>query len=265
MKTMFAPAARVRLAMLACVAALPQVASAEIITWGTAQAVSGTSDVQTQGTLFAGFNVGAAGVSGTTVNTVPFTAFPFPTNYTTRTSGTISSVFFQETAIFSRLVSSNAGTSGSAPYSGLPSDYKTLLSSYGYSDSALTLQVSIGGLAIGQNYLIQVWSSVSNQTFPFGTTRFSGQGDSGHFVDLSANTTSQAGGVGQYAVGTFTAAGSTLVVEMNGQSGALPVINALQIRAVPEPSTYVLAGVGAAALALARCRNRRRAPRWTAC
>lgn len=239
--------------IVAMALASPQFAFAAVvspITWEAAHNISGDSDVRTTGSLVVAFNVGATGVSGTTVNTVPFAAFAFPAPLS-QTSGTISNVSFHETATNFYLFGNNSAGSGLAPFSGLPSAYKTLLSSYGYSDSPATLQITVGGLTTNQQYLIQAWSSVSS-TGLSGTTRFSGLNNSGSYVDLISNTTSTTGGFGQYAVGTFTATGSTLVLELNGQSNALPVINALQIRAVPEPSTYVLAAIGACIAGLMR-------------
>lgn len=235
-----------------------------VITWESAQNISGDSDVRTTGSLVVAFNLGADGVEATTVNTVPFAAFPFPPNYSTQTSGTIDSVFFHETFFEGQLYSDNSAGSSSAPFSGLSPEYRTLLSSYGASNTALTLQLNMSGLTRGQDYLVQVWSNFSF----FGRNngmRVSGEDDSDNFVDLLANTTTSPGGLGQYAVGTFTAENPTLVLDLNGSSGAfLPTINAFQVRAVPEPSTYVLAGIGAALVGVARCRNRGRFTRWTA-
>lgn len=269
MKTMPTLAIRACRCLPATVLALalagaPTVAFAEVfnaITWESAHTISSDSDVRTTGSLVVAFSVGAKGVvTGTTVNTVPFAAFGWDGGY--QTSDTISNVFFHETDPNLTLAPGNTG-SGSLPFSGLSSAYRSLLSECGQSVGDQTLQINVGGLTPGQQYLIQAWSSDATG-FQIGTTRYSGLGDSGSYVDLLDNVNSAAGGLGQYAVGTFTAASSTLVLELNGQSGALPLVNAFQVRAVPEPSTYVLAGIGAALVGVARCRNRGRFARWTA-
>ena len=242
---------------------MPQFASAEVvntITWESAHNISSDSDVRTRGSLVVAFSVGGRGVvTGTTVNTVPFAAFPWDGGK--QTSDTISNVFFHETDPNLELAPAITG-SIYLPFSGLSSAYRSLLSGCGQSVGYETLQINVGGLIPGQQYLIQAWSSDANG-YQIGTTRFSGLGDSGSYVDLLDNVNSAAGGLGQYAVGTFTAASSTLVLELNGRGGALPLVNAFQIRAVPEPSTYVLAGIGAAVAGLMRWGSRGRFTRWT--
>lgn len=231
------------------------------ITWESAQNISGDSDVRTDGSLVVAFNVGDPGVSGTTVNTVPFAPFSFPGTLTDQTSATISNVFFHETANSYALSSSNDAGFAAAPFSNLSPEYQALLSSFGSSEYFNTLQVSIGGLTPGQDYLLQVWSSISN-TNAGVSTRVSGEYDSGNFVDLLTNTTNANGGLGQYVVGTFTADTATLVLELNGVSN--PYISAFQVRvvSVPEPSSLALAGIGAALAGMAVWR--RRFARWTA-
>ena len=48
------------------------------ITWGSATNISGNSDVSTSGTLMYAYNIGGAGVSSATVNTVTFASYAFP-------------------------------------------------------------------------------------------------------------------------------------------------------------------------------------------
>ena len=56
-------------------------------------------------------------------------------------------------------------------------------------------------------------------------------------MTLDANTTNTVGGVGQYAIGTFTASGTTQPFILSETGGGFnPLINALQVRAVPEPA-----------------------------
>jgi hypothetical protein len=90
-------------------------------------------------------------------------------------------------------------------------------------------------------------------------------------VTLSANTSgSQSGpgpgvdgGIGQYAVGTFTADSTSLSITFNGPAltSSQPLINGFQLRtvAVPEPSTYAMALAGLACGGSVVFRRRKRA------
>jgi len=76
-------------------------------------------------------------------------------------------------------------------------------------------------------------------------------GGPGLFVNTSATSTSTgAGGVGQFVTGTFTADATTQTISTFGgaansaTSGYRNQPSAIQIRAVPEPSTLALASLG---------------------
>jgi hypothetical protein len=77
-------------------------------------------------------------------------------------------------------------------------------------------------------------------------------------VTLDANTTNTVGGLGQFAIGTFTASGTTQAFLLSEPGGDFnPLINALQVRAVPEPSLTLLGCAVAAAGGLALRRRSR--------
>jgi hypothetical protein len=77
-------------------------------------------------------------------------------------------------------------------------------------------------------------------------------------VTLDSNTSDAAGGLGQYAVGTFTAERSSVRFELEGTTGN-PLISAVQLRevsAIPEPGSVVtFAALGAVGVWVRRRRK----------
>jgi len=240
------------------------IASAAPIVWGSPQTVSGDADVSTAGTTVYAYNLGASGVASTTVNGVTFLPFVFPAANSFIDTATTGSVTFRETP--GALTSfSNLGTvTGS--YSGLSSAYKALLD-YGGSATLLpTISGTLGGLTNGQQYQIQLWASNAALTpGAFGTTMDATVVDATtNSVTLDTNTTNTAGGLGQYVIGTFTANGTTQVFTLDGSPtggdfSKSPLINGFQVRAVPEPTTCVMALAGLACGGVSMWRRRMRA------
>jgi hypothetical protein len=219
-------------------------------TWGAAQNITGDSDVSTLGSLLYAYNIGASGVAGTTVNTVPFTAFVFPE--LTSNTATMGDVTFTENP--SNLNAYNFLGSGSGSFAALSSGYQALLGSGGSAGAPTTITVELGGLTTGQDYLVQWWSNVSVLSGgTFQQTIASGNPSS---VTLDSNPTYTEGALGQYVIGTFTAISPFATFDLSGTGigEAFPLINAIQVRnitsaAVPEPgqvaaSILLLAGIG---------------------
>jgi hypothetical protein len=73
---------------------------------------------------------------------------------------------------------------------------------------------------------------------------------------LDYNTTEAVGGVGQFAIGTFTADSTSQVLGFSSPTET-PQLNGLSLRvtAVPEPSTYALVLGGILNLSLIRRRR----------
>lgn len=201
-------------------------ADAATITWGSATTVLGDTDVNTEGTLFQAANFAG---NTSTVNGVVFTAFSGTSN------GNIAINWGQEFA-------TNFG-SGQNPFFTLSSDYQELLRSGGI----FATNVTISGLLIGTEYLIQYWANDSRIQGAGRTMLVGG-------VTLDLNDTDANGGVGQWVSGTFTADGSTQSFTLaDGTSHTYS--NAMQVRVVPEPST--LAGLGIIGTGLAAVIRRR--------
>jgi hypothetical protein len=123
--------------------------------------------------------------------------------------------------------------------------------------------VTLGGLTNGQQYSVQWWAS--DATLAFGDSVTTATGVSN--VSLDSNTNNASGGVGQYAVGTFTASGTAQTFDLTG-AGGVPIINGLQVRTyaspgptpIPEVDPGLAGGAVAVVIAVLALRDRRRRP-----
>ena len=236
---------------LAGVLALAATGHAASITWGAATPISGDADVLDTGTVVGAFNPGPAGVPSTTVNGVTFAPFEVPTD-----NAVASTTVGDFTFTYSKRNADSSFGSSSAPFSALPDpSYQTLLQSATGDVMGTGMTLTMNGLTPGQDYVFQWWSNDSglNHVPAHSTTATSGTA-----VTLSDNTAGSAGGLGEYAIGTFTADGPSEAVTFTGVGIAVPLVNAFQLQeaAIPEPSTWTMLAAGGA-LFLAR---RRRAP-----
>jgi hypothetical protein len=228
------------------------------IVWGSPQTVSGDSDVSTNGSLVYALTFGGtAAPSSATVNGVTFSPFTIPGGFPTTV--TVGNVTLSESP--GLLFGSNSFGTASTPFSGLSTDYKTILGSGAYADNPVSITVSLNGLTNGQDYEVQWWTNNSaNITPQFGGGFTNTTATAINSVTLDANTTNAVGGLGQYAIGTFTASGTTQAFLLSETSGGFnPLINALQVRAVPEPTTSVFVLLGATAGLVAWRRHSARA------
>ena len=210
------------------------IGSAAVINWGSARTISGDSDVSKTGSLLYAYNIGNSAVQATTVNSVTFAPFVFPDRSALVTSSGTGSVTFTE---FGGALWGVAGLgTGSTPYSSLSSSYQALLDFGGGASPYDTITAALGGLTIGQQYQLQWWTSNAGYgPSPAATALSSTQASATNQVTLDANVADSVGGLGQFVIGTFTADGRTQDVSFVGVGGD-PLINAFQIRAVPEPS-----------------------------
>ena len=230
---------------LGCLGPLPQ-ATAATISWGTAQTISGDSDINTTGTLTYAFSMGTSAVAQTTVNGVTFLPFGINAGFPPPTDVTVGDVTLAESP--GNLFAYNTFGTATAPFSGLSSGYQSLVGTGAYADIPTTIDVTLAGLTPGQDYLVQWWTNNSANLTPILGGSFANTiADNPTGVTLDPNTTNQLGGVGQFAIGTFTADATTQVFTLEASSGFSPLINGLQVRAVPEPATYILALAGLAA------------------
>lgn len=223
---------------LALLALTTSATHASVITWGSPTAISGDSDVKTDGTLVGAINVGSA---STTVNGVLFGGLTLSgTSVNAGNFSLTTSTFFGSGAFFS---------SSSAPFINLTSSYQTFLGSGGGDNGPTPFTLTMNALTVGQTYEFQWWSNNSGTSFPVVLTA-----TAGNSVSLSSNPSATVGGLGQYAVGTFTADAASQAISFALPSGGA-ILNGFQLRqVVPEPGTALF---GLALLGVCTLRNRR--------
>ncbi len=226
---------------------------AAVLTWGAPTTVSGDTDVSASGTLVGAVNLIDFGSSTTakTVNGVSFTAWE--ASVSPNTSGIFS--FPKETVGAYRVI--GAAAESTAPFSGLSPNYKDLQRDGAQLRNGSLLTIS--GLTIGQSYLFQWWSTVPDNP-PTSNFMTPSTATAGNQVTLNPNLTNAAGGLGQFAIGSFTADNATQTIAFS--AGA--TISAMQVRStspsssVPDAgSTLVLFGVALATVAGVRRRLQR--------
>ena len=196
------------------------------LVWNTPVTISGTNDISTNGTLLYAYNNSG---SSAAVNGVTFTGV---NSFTTWGTGVTLGSGWSATS-----TSSYSGGS-SAPWSNLPPGYQTVLQGGAWNNGGAAT-VTLTNLVVSRQYQVQVWVNDSRSG---GTTnRTETLTDAyGNTVTLAYNSTYAAGGVGQYALGNFTATATSQSFTMNG--AASTQLNALQVRDVtPVPVNVTIA------------------------
>lgn len=213
------------------------VGSWDINTYVVDGSLDGTSVVLNTGTPVVGWNAG--GGSDVTINGVLFQQNPD-----------------DNTGV--DLVSTSNSTVTGANSDDFTGNFQTLMSNIAFNGNAGTpnfrsFTVTLEGLTIGQRYSTQFLSYQSGSTRNF--TIYYGDDTSGSSTPVSVSSS----GPGQSRIATFDAEATTqaFLFYSTGTS-VVPIVNAVAVTAIPEPSTVALLfSVGVGALLLSRRRARR--------
>jgi hypothetical protein len=216
-------------------------ANAAVVNWQTPVAITGDTDVATTGTLVGAFIPGANALA-TTVNGVAFTTVFVANQYdnTTTTSLAFGSV---------ATLAGNLGLYGFNQYesgtpSGLSTDYTKVFSGgVGPATQTNYVTLTLTNLTIGQEYLFQSWVNDSRAVQSTRTQTIYGNNLSGSQSGvLDYNLSNLDGGTGSFVIGTFTADATSQAMLYSSPDYAQ--ISAFQVRAVPEPSSMLIGGIG---------------------
>ena len=228
--------------ILLALLAIARTAPAAAITWGTATDITSDSDVSTEGTLLYAEDWSAAA----TVNGVSFA-------YDGSTTGDADvAINFPSPGGGTSTTSVGGGTS--EPYNGLSTNYKRLVRGLVYGSTPAANAVTSGtitlhGLTVGDIYQVQLWindsrgadgtASYSTRVATFTTTGTNSV-SLAHYA--GGTSTSGAGGLGQYVIGSFTADATTEAIketDSNPTSGSTAgtQLNAIQVAVIPTTGT----------------------------
>jgi fibronectin type 3 domain-containing protein len=171
------------------------------ITWGSPMNIADDTDVSTIGTLLYAYDAVAASGS-LTLNGVTFSnvndGLPTPGSSPDMTS---------DVTIYSAHGFGYAGCSQNfLTVCALSATYQLLQDSAFYPSGTVTVGITLYNLINGHTYLVQVWDATSGYQEVRDVTYTSAGGNS---VTLHVNVGGQVGTLGQYAIGTFTAIGTS--------------------------------------------------------
>lgn len=256
----------ISLALAACALS----ANAALVTWSAPSAIVGDADVRTNGALVMAYNLG--GAQSATVNGVTFQNFFVAASEAVHTVGN-ARLEVGNVLTPTNFLANYDNPASQGPFSALSADYQALLRSSAGNDLADRKAVlTLSGLVEGQTYEFQTWFNDSTLTgcCAFGLSLSDLASDlSANVIDLSPNLLRNPsnqlveGGLGQFALGTFTADSTGMqafVIRREEIAGGLNGFQLRQLAAntVPLPGSLplVLAALLAAAVTVRPSRFR---------
>jgi hypothetical protein len=224
---------------------------AGVVTWASATDISADGDVSTHGALVGAVNIGDIGIPATTVNGVTFTPFPIASQ-----NATIP--ISDPTGRFTLSGPNVRGFSGygvpAAPFNTLSTAYQNLLTGGDYGNSNSLHLLTVSGLTPGATYEFEFLANDSH-----GNLHTITGATAGNMVSVDTDVGNTFGGIGQFAIGTFTADATTQDISFQGITGGT-IESAFELRllSVPEPGSGLLVLATSAAAVVRRRRQNRR-------
>lgn len=211
--------------------------------------ITGDSDVsnETGSTTIAAYFFAPPGQGQQTVNGVTFLPFDVPDD--TDTSITFGNVTLSSSwSLLSLYPTAQPG----GQFASLTPAYQGILN--GIAFEAVDVTITLTGLTPNQAYVFQYWLNMSNDLANSYATDIAINNQT---ASLSANTTVEPGGLGQYVTGTFTLDKGETDVSFTLSAPLNSGVTAIQVRTVPEPGTGALLGAGVLILTAVLRRTRR--------
>lgn len=193
-------------------------ARAATITWTGPTTISGNTDINTNGASIFAYTGGTAA----TVNGVTFTA---------SLTASMNNNYLQMSGLTA--YTANSYTTTSNNFASLSSEYKSILIGGAYENAGAVTTNTLKNLVVGRKYTLQLW--INDPRNGASTNRYAVLDATG--PQLYYNSTRAEGGVGAYAVGTFTADATTQSFTLDGDVSTQ--LNAIQLRVESVPLTQL--------------------------